>query len=274
MDTYTREIRKILKIGVVVLVLLGLFLLAVTMKSFKEYLLLGSDTPAMHVITVTGEGEVFAKPDVAEFTFSIIEERQSVAEANNAVAEKEKQAVDMLKEKGIEEDDIKTMGYNVYPRYEYQTRTISSPVLYNEGIATYAQGNERVLVGYEVRETIQVRSNDTQKAGELISALGEIGVQNLSGLTFTVDDEDSKMNEARGKAIEDAQSKAKELADQLGVKLVRIVNFGENQGYYPMAYAMKGGLGMGGATDESVAPTVPVGENQFIQSVSITYEIR
>jgi len=274
MDTYTREIRKILKIGVVVLVLLGLFLLAVTMKSFKEYLLLGSDTPAMHVITVTGEGEVFAKPDVAEFTFSIIEERQSVAEANNAVAEKEKQAVDMLKEKGIEEDDIKTMGYNVYPRYEYQTRTTSSPVLYNEGIATYAQGNERVLVGYEVRETIQVRSNDTQKAGELISALGEIGVQNLSGLTFTVDDEDSKMNEARGKAIEDAQSKAKELADQLGVKLVRIVNFGENQGYYPMAYAMKGGLGMGGATDESVAPTVPVGENQFIQSVSITYEIR
>lgn len=267
MDTYTREIRKILKIGVVVLVLLGLFLLAVTMKSFKEYLLLGSDTPAMHVITVTGEGEVFAKPDVAEFTFSIIEERQSVAEANNAVAEKEKQAVDMLKEKGIEEDDIKTMGYNVYPRYEYRP----SQELYVVG----AGATQRVLVGYEVRETIQVRSNDTQKAGELISALGEIGVQNLSGLTFTVDDEDSVMTEARGKAIEDAQSKAKELADQLGVKLVRIVNFGENQGYYPMAYAtMKGGLGMGGSADESVAPTVPAGENQFIQSVSITYEIR
>lgn len=267
MDIYQTEIRRLLKISIVVAVILGLFLAASAIRAFKEYRLLGSDTPAVHVITVTGEGEAFAKPDVAEFTFSIIEEAKSVAEANNAVAEKEKLALAALKEKGIEEDDIKTISYNVRPRYEYRPN--------QDMLVTSSRGNQRVLVGYEVRETLRVTSSDTENAGQLISSLGEIGVQNLSGLTFTVEDEDTIISEARGKAIEDAKAKAEELADQLGVKLVRIVSFGENRGYYPsLASSFKGEFGLGGAADESVVPTVPTGENQFTQTISITYEIR
>ena len=63
-----------------------------------------------------------------------------------------------------------------------------------------------------------------------------------------------------------------DLAKQLGVSLGKIVNFSESSGGYPypmMAY----GIG-GGPSDKAVTPTVPVGENTYNASISITYEIR
>ena len=263
---YTVEIRRILKVSFVVIVILGLFLIAVTLRSFKEYRLLGSDTPAVNTITASGEGEAFAKPNIAEFTFSIVEESKSVASANEAVAKKENMAIDIMKEKGVEEDDIKTISYNVNPRYEYRRN--------NDMYIPYPKGSERILVAYEVRETIRVKSDDTEKAGELISSLGEIGVQNLSGLTFTVEDEDSVRSEARGDAIDNAKEKAEELADQLGVKLVRIVGFGQGGRYSPVSYAEKADFGMGNMVESSATPSIPVGENSFVERVTVTYEIR
>jgi uncharacterized protein YggE len=65
------------------------------------------------------------------------------------------------------------------------------------------------------------------------------------------------------------------LAKQLGVSLVKIVSFSEDNGaYYPRAY------GMGGVAAEMMnvktasAPEIPVGEQKVTSSVTITYEIK
>jgi hypothetical protein len=108
----------------------------------------------------------------------------------------------------------------------------------------------------------------------MLEAVASAGVTNVSGLTFTIDDRDALMREARQKAITEAKGKAEQLAKDLGVRLVRIVNFSENGGGQPPIYFSKDmAMGMGGAEPES-APTVPAGENRFTSNVSITYEIR
>ena len=247
----------------VVVIILGLFLVVETIKSFKQFSLLGNDTPAMYTITLSGEGEAFAKPDVAEFTFSIVEEAQTVQEASERVSEKENEAIDMLEKEGVEEKNIRTLSYNVYPRYEYRSQGSIMP-----------GDSQRVLVGYEVRETIRVKSEDAQKAGELLSALGEIGVQNISGLTFVVEDEDEVRSEARGEAIENAREKAEELADQLGVKLVRVVSFNQGGGYSPSPYKAMAEMSLDSIEEAVSAPSIPMGENRFAETVSVTYEIR
>jgi uncharacterized protein YggE len=96
----------------------------------------------------------------------------------------------------------------------------------------------------------------------------------VSGLTFTIDDEDKLNADARDKAIADAREKAEVLADQLGVSLVRIVGFSENDGGYTPMYMKREVALMSADAAGGAAPELPMGENKIISRVSVTYEIR
>lgn len=237
--------------------------------SIKEYRFIGSGTTATNTITVSGEGEVFAVPDIATFSITIQEEAKDVATAQDAATKNTNDVVAYLTGADIEEKDIKTTGYNVYPKYEWQqVQCVRYPC--PEG--------EQTLVGYTVSQTIDVKVRDTDKAGEILSGVGSRGVDNVSGLSFLIDDPDELQSDAREKAIEDAEAKAKELAKQLGVDLVRIVGFTESgNGYYPPVAYMKRetmAVAMDSAMGGAVAPELPVGENKVQSNVTITYEIR
>ena len=220
------------------------------------------------VISVAGEGEVFAKPDIATFSFGVMAEGDDAASAQNESAEKVNEIMTYLEEQGIEERDIKTQYYNLNPRYEY-TQSICQA----GGPCT---PGERVLRGYEVSQNIQVKVRNTENAGTLISGVGERGATDISGLNFTVDDESALTADARAAAIADAQEKAQALADDLGVDIVRMTGFWEEQGYMP--YYGRGGDMMESAAmmDDGmkVAPSVPTGENMVTSRVNISYEVR
>jgi uncharacterized protein YggE len=121
-----------------------------------------------------------------------------------------------------------------------------------------------------------VKVRDTAKAGELLSGVGSQGATEVSGLNFTFDDPDAVDAEARAEAIADAKTKAEELADQLGVRIVRVVSFNENKSYPGVPSPLyRQEAAMGGA-DMAVsnAPEISVGQNKVTTNVSVTYEIR
>ncbi len=105
--------------------------------------------------------------------------------------------------------------------------------------------------------------------------MGGLGASQVSGLSFTIDDENELQAKARQEAIDDARGKAEELADQLGVSLVRVVGFSESSGGYPpIPYAFGRGGDMAVMESKAVVPDIPTGENKIISNVSVTYEIR
>jgi len=114
---------------------------------------------------------------------------------------------------------------------------------------------------------------DLSAVGTMLSGLGKLSVQNVSGPAFALDDSTAGYDAARADAITKAKTQADLLAKQLGVRLGKIVNFSESSGgyTYPM-YA----LGMGASDSSKTVPTpnIPTGENTYTASVSITYEIR
>lgn len=176
--------------------------------------------------------------------------------------------IDFLKKSGIEEKDIKTTNYNAYPKYEYQRASAEICASGN------CQPGKQVLVGYEVSETVSVKIRNTDDTGKIVAGLGKLSVSDISGPNFAIDDEDALKAEARKKAIDDAKTKADILAKELGVKLVRVVSFNENNGGYPIYYA-KAAMGMGGAMEtDAVAPRIEKGENKISVDVNISYEIR
>lgn len=243
-------------------IILALFLLVQTVNALKDT---SNPSVPQNVITVSGEGEVFATPDIATFTFSVTEEGRDVKDAQTKVTAKIDSAIAQIKSLGVEEKDIKTTDYNAYPKYEYnQIVCITYP----------CPSGKQTLIGYEVSQTISVKVRKVDDSGKMLEAVANAGVTNVSGLSFTIDDEDALVRQARQEAIDEAKQKAKELAKDLGVRLVRIINFSENGGQPPIYFARDMAVGMGGAMETKSAPSIPGGENKIISSVSITYEIR
>lgn len=248
---------------------LAVFLAVAAIGELKGLRFIGTGVPATNTITVSGKGEVFAVPDIATFSVSVQEEAKEVKNAQEAATSKVNAIIAYLKSAGVEEKDIKTADYSVYPQYDYIQAAC------REGVCP--PGRQQ-LRGYQVSQTISVKVRNTDKAGELLSGVGSRGASQVSGLSFTIDDEEALKAQARGMAIDDAQAKAKELAKQLGVKIVRVTGFYENDYGYPVPYA----YGMGGAdmavmrseAAPKAAPELPAGENKIVSNISVTYEIR
>ena len=249
--------------AVAVLVLLALFLLVKTWDTA-----FGRDiSDPYNTITVEGTGSAAMVPDTARITFTVMESASAVDAAQDAATNRTDSALKALEEMDVEERDVKTLSYNVSPKYEYDQR-----VCY-PGMACPPTSSPRI-VGYDVSQTVEVKVRDTAKAGDVLAALGGLGVQNISGPQFVVDDETSVQNEARAEAIAEARAKAKELAGELGVRLGKVVSFSEGGYGYPYAYGKGGDMDMAMEASVNRAPTLPVGENETEITVMITYEIR
>jgi uncharacterized protein len=249
----------VLKWAIIALVVfLGLQSLSV----LQEMRYAGAGIQPSNVITVSGYGEVSSVPNIATFNFSVVSLKPTVASAQEDASKKSNAIASYLKEKGVAERDIQTSNYSIYPQYEWQ-RIVCVTYPCSDG--------KQVLKGYEVRQSTTVKVRDTSKAGDLLAGIGSLGATEVSGLNFTFDDPQAVEDEARGKAIADAKQKAKKLASQLGVRIVRVVSFNENGGGYPYPLA----YGMGGDAQVKVsAPEISVGENKVTSNVSVTYEIR
>lgn len=250
------EGRKISKWIVVTLVFLSLFLLTQVLAGFEKLPNIGKEVYPQSTIVVSGSGEAYAIPDIATFNFSVTELGSTVKQAQEKADTKINKALTAVRESGIEDKDIKTTGYNVYPKYEWNKF-------------------KNILTGYEVSQNITVKVRDTEKVGDLVTKIGAVGVSNISGVEFTVDNRDQYVAQAREEAIAKAKAKAKELAKELGVKLGDILYYSEN-GNYPIYY---GAVGKGGSADMMTTSAVPAaelptGETKITSDVSITYEIK
>ncbi|MCI0532950.1 SIMPL domain-containing protein [bacterium] len=238
-------------------------------SEIKAYGYIGSDIESRETISVSAEGEAFAIPDIAEFTVSFTHEAVTVAEAQAKVTEKMNEIIAAVKENGVEDKDIQTTHYNIYPRYEYGQQTCPD-------FRYPCEPGERILKGYEVSHGIKVKVRETEKAGDILSGAGSLGATDVSGLTFAVDDEDKVLREARKDAIDKAKEKARLLAKDLGVDLGRITSFIEGGGpvFYRDFGKMEMAADMAMGAGDAPAPEIPVGENRIVANVTITYEIR
>lgn len=253
--------------GTVVLIVLSLFLL-VAMNQI-------SDTAVTtNTISFSGEGKIFAVPDIAAISFSIVTEASTSKVAQDQNSEKSKKIVEFLKNQNIEDKNIKTTGYNVYPQYSYPRPLLrqgfEGQALAPESYPEYYDSNPKIT-GYQVSQSFEVKIRDLEKVSAVLDGLVTTGANQVNNLGFKVDNEEELKEQARELAIKDAKEKANKLKKQLDIRLGKIVNYNEG-GYYPMyfkteALDSRGGVGGGG-------PEIPVGENEIVVNVTITYQIR
>ena len=250
----------------VLLVTLSLFFIfstilisVITLNKIEQGKYIGQEFEAKNTITVSGKGEIVIKPDLAVVNFSVISEAASVDLAMAENTEKINSITGFMKNSEIEERDLKTTSFRINPRYEWHNEIIG-------------REERRVLVGYEVYQSLEVRIRDMEKIGAIIQGGSELGANQIGSLQFTVEDRESLESQARKIAIKDAKEKAEILSDELGVRLKRIVDFSEGEYNRPFRSKEMSFESIGMLSAET--PEIEVGENEIIVRVNITYEIR
>lgn len=217
--------------------------------------------------TVSSEGKVVGKADVAEFTYSVISEGgTNLADLQKQHVAKSTKVNAFVKQSGVSSDDIKTENYSVEPKYEY----------YNCGISLASGGKPcppPKITGYTIRETLSVKVRDFEKVGTILGGIVDNGANSVSQLSFAIDDPTKVQNDARMSAIAKAKTKAESVAAAGGFKLGRLLGISEGSG--PMPYYSKTLMAAeASGSGPAPAPAIEPGSQEVSVSVTLTYEIR
>lgn len=208
-------------------------------------------------ITVSGTGKVSAVPDIATLNFGVQTGRQKTADGAMKILTKRMTAiVEAIEGAGVEEKDIHTQHLSLNPAYDW-----------NDG--------KRVDRGFEARQSLMVKVRDLDEISNVLDKAVKAGANQAGSVGFTIDDPETLKEEARAKAIEDAEKKAWKLAGDLGVGLGALSGFWEEtHGYGGPRVMMMEAKAMDGGFGGSTAPPVPAGEQEVQVQVNLTYKVK
>lgn len=258
--------RKFIKAAIALVVVLSLFVLVLFINQLKASSYIGRENQPVPTITVSGTGDVMAVSDIATLTVNLSYDGTTTAEAQKALNDSLGKTMDYLKSKNIDDKDIKSEYGGLSPKYS------------NSGVACFTYPcpqPDQKIVGYTATQSITVKVRAVDTASDVRTGLAALGITNISGPDFSIDEPETFNDQARAKAITDAQDKAQVLAKQLGVHLGKITSFSENgNGAYPVMYAAKDMMSAAGTAAMPPAPVLPKGENKITSNVTITYEIK
>ena len=245
-------------------VLINLFLISlVVYYGFAAWRLMEPASPTVAQVSFSGEGKVLAKPDIAKISFAVISDGEGLLKVQEENTFRSNRVVEFLKKAGVDSKDIKTSAYNVEPQYS------SSRPCPLGGLCPERERPK--ILGYQIRNTFEVKIRILEKAGDMLSGVVAAGANEVGNLGFSIDNEEVLREEARRLAIIDAKKKAAVLTKQLGVRLGRIVSFGEFGSPLPVFYKAES-ISFGGAAPAT--PSVEAGESEIKTNVSITYELK
>lgn len=205
-------------------------------------------------VTVTGEGQAYARPDQAQINMGVVSDAKTAAVALKANSEKMNGLINTLKNKGIAEKDILTSNFSVNPQYRYDN----------------VSGQQRATItGYQVSNDVQVKIRSLPSLGEILDAVVTVGANNVNGINFSIAEPASVLDQARQKAMADAKRKAELYAGAAGVKVGRVLYITESSGTIQPPRPMM--MMARAATAESVP--ISAGEQESTASITVVYAI-
>ena len=152
-------------------------------------------------LSVTGAGTVTATPDMAVLQIAVSARREDAAGAFAAAAEAARAVFAAVAAAGVAEADLRTTGLSLGP--------------------VYAGGGDEPLriEAYQARQGLGVAVRDLGRLGALMDAVTATGAVEIEGIGFEIADRTALRDEARRRAVADAQRAAALLAEAAGVAL-------------------------------------------------------
>lgn len=202
-------------------------------------------------LTVTGEGATEIAPDMATLSVGITTTADTAAEALSANSTSLDAVLTRLKEAGVEAKDLQTSNLSVTPNW-----------------SGYDSASGQKITGYTAMNIVTVKLRKLDGLGAVLDAAVQDGANTLNGLTFGLQNPRPAMDAAREAAVADAKAKAELYAAAAGLKLGKIDEITETQGY---------GVGPApmyrDAAPSAAAVPVEAGQLSMQATVTVVYEL-
>ena len=214
-------------------------------------------------IWVTGEASVTVEPDLILLTVGVETMAETVADARAEAASSMDAVLQSVKAHGIEDSDVQTQSFNIWPRYEY-------PEEISGGVRT----NRQVLVGYTVSNTAIVKIRDVNAVGTIIDDAAEAGgdATRINNVSFSIEDPKPFTTQLREDAVKDAVAKAEHLASLAGVELGDLVFISEESVGTQVERGFADGIFMESVTLSAPTP-ISGGELQLRLNVQMVFSV-
>lgn len=217
---------------------------------------LAADDQRKNTLTVQGNALLRLPSSELQLSLSTLSSASTAQEALEINQEKMEKLLGALKSVGIKPEEIETGSFDVSPTY---TRP---PKDHDE--------NWRPQInGYQIRNTLSVRTNQLNLAGKMIDAAVAGGADQIDSLHFLNSHQEEAQNQALSLAIQNALTQAQIAASAANVKIKGIREIIVNPSDHVMP-TPRFGLFKASAMETHIAPgTVEVRAN-----VSVVYEIK
>jgi len=228
-----------------IFILLGTLLMVATAH--------GGWDESIQTISVIGQGKASAPPDMAEIQTGVVTHMDTATEALSANNEAMEKILGILKTHKIASKDIQTSDFSVNPEYKRDDRGRRQPE----------------IVGYRVTNQVRIHMRRLEELGKVLDALIRTGSNQVSGVSFGIDDPTDVLNQARKRAIVDARSRAELYAQAAGVRVGKVLVISEQPIEVPRPKHMERILAAG--ADSSVP--VATGEDEFHVRVHVVFSL-
>jgi uncharacterized protein YggE len=171
-------------------------------------------------IAVTGTGRVTARPDTGLIEVGAEARAAQLADATAEVERRMREVLARVKALGVPAADVRTVLYSIDP--------IAEP--------TRQPGEAGArLVGYRVSSVVQVRARGVEGLGRIVDTAVAAGANVVRNVHLTIDDPSRLEAEARALAMQDAATRASQIAAAAGVRLGPLRSVTEGASVRPVA---------------------------------------
>lgn len=209
-------------------------------------------------ITLNAQAIIRKPADELRLTIGVVNlgENAEAALAENSA--KMESVINSLETAGLLKSEFETGHFSIHPSYTPYPR--DPPPNWKPSIN-----------GYEVSNTISIKTDKLTEAGKLIDAANKAGANSIENIHFGLRDPRTYWNEAIGAAVANAISDAKVIANAANVKLGRLisVSLDSNNAISPRS----NNLYFAKTMAAEIAPPIEPGEVNISANVTIIYEI-
>lgn len=205
-------------------------------------------------LTVRGHAVLSLPADQLNISLGVVSQGNSAKDALRANNMQMNQLIQNLESSGLSESDYQTGSFSISPLYNEHPRNASSDW-------------SPEIIGFEVRNSLDVTTEQIDKAGVFIDAAANAGVNSIDNIQFRISDplehRDALIQAAAKNAIEDAKS----LSQAAGVKLLKITALSIND---PKIAAPRQFMMKSAALENT---PIVAGDVEMSASVTISYQI-
>jgi uncharacterized protein YggE len=222
------------------------------------------DAGDQRTITVTGYGVAYGAPDVVQVGLGVESLNADILVAMDDVTARMNAVMDVLEQNGVEATDIRTESFYIYQEYPY-----GQPPMPVEG-AEGSTGTDQPQTVFRVSTTVAVTVRQTENIAPVLAAAVNAGANMVNYIQFNIEDRQALESEARGLAVDDARTRAEELASLMGLSVGEPLRVAEGDLYNnPIFYG--GGGGMGAA--QAAPPPISQGQLSVNMTVNVTFAL-